>query len=143
VANSARQHRLQSSAPSVRLTVHAELYRRRWQVETSLAHLKTTMRLDVLHGKTISGVLKDLTVLAIVYNLVRMVMRLSAALQCVGVERISFLDALRWLSAPHTGMPLVALIVDPARPHRVEPRVRKRRPKSFPYMVKTRHKLRQ
>ena len=30
----------------------AELYRLRWQVETSLAHLKTTMQMDVLHCKT-------------------------------------------------------------------------------------------
>ena len=29
----------------------AELYRQRWQVETSLAHLKTTMRMEVLHGQ--------------------------------------------------------------------------------------------
>ena len=49
----------------------AELYRQRWQVETSLAHLKTTMRMDVLHCKTVPGVLKELTVFAIVYNLVR------------------------------------------------------------------------
>jgi hypothetical protein len=40
----------------------AELYRRRWQVETSLAPLKTTMQMDVLHGKTVPGVLKELTV---------------------------------------------------------------------------------
>ena len=73
----------------------AELYRRRWQVETSLAELKTTMPMDVLHGKTVPGVLKDLTVLAIVYNLVRMVMCQSAMLQHIGVERISCLEALR------------------------------------------------
>jgi IS4 transposase len=30
----------------------AELYRQRWQVETSLAQLKTTMQMDVLHCKT-------------------------------------------------------------------------------------------
>jgi len=29
----------------------AELYRRRWEVETSLAHVKTTMQMDVLPGK--------------------------------------------------------------------------------------------
>jgi hypothetical protein len=67
----------------------------------------------------------------------------SAMLQHIGVERMSFLDALRWLSAPSTGMPLGALIVNPARPHRVEPRVKKRRPKSFPLMIKPRHVLRQ
>jgi len=121
----------------------AELYRQRWQVETSLAHLKTTMRMDVLHCQTVPGVLKELTVFAIVYNLVRMVMCQSALLQHLGVERISLLDALRWLSAPSTGVPLGALIVNPIRPHRVEPRVKKRRPKSFPFMIKPRQELRQ
>jgi hypothetical protein len=121
----------------------AELYRRRWQVETSLAQLKTGMQMDVLHGKTVLGTLKELTVFAIVYNLVHMVMRPSATLQHTAVERISFLDALRWLSAPSTGMPLVGLIVNPIRPHRVEPRVKKRRPKSFPFMITPRQELRQ
>jgi Transposase DDE domain len=120
----------------------AELYRQRWQVETSLAHLKTTMQMDVLHCKTVSGVLKELTVFAIVYNLVRLIMRQSATLQHTAVERISFLDTLRWLTVPRTGRPLAALIVNPCRPHRVEPRVKKRRPKSFPFMIKPRQALR-
>ena len=89
----------------------AELYRQRWQVETALAHLKTTMRMDVLHCKTVPGVLKELTVFAMVYNVVRMVMWHSAILQHIAVERISFLGALRWLGAPSTGMHLGALIV--------------------------------
>jgi hypothetical protein len=121
----------------------AELYRQRWQIETSLAHLKTTMQMDVLHCQTGSGVLKELTIFAIVYNLVRMAMGHSAMLQHINVERISFLDALRWLGSPSTGMPLVALIVNPVRPHRVEPRVKKRRRKSFPFMIKPRQELRQ
>jgi hypothetical protein len=120
----------------------AELYRQRWQVETSLAYLKTTMRMDVLHCKTVPGVLKELTVFAIVYNLVRMVIWHSATLQRIGVERISFIDALRWLGAPSTGVPLEALIINPIRPHRVEPRVKKRRSKSFPLMLKPRQELR-
>jgi hypothetical protein len=121
----------------------AELYRQRWQIETSLAHLKTTMQMEVLHCKTVAGVLKELAVFAIVYNLVRMVMWHSAMLQHTNVERISFLDALRWFSAPNTGIPLGALLVNPIRPHRVEPRVKKRRPKSFPFMIKPRRELRQ
>ena len=83
----------------------AELYRQRWQVETSLGQLKTTRHIDVLHCKTVSGVLKELTVFALVYNLVRLVMRQSATLQHIAVERISCLDALRWRSAPSTGRP--------------------------------------
>jgi hypothetical protein len=120
----------------------ADLYRQRWQVETSLAHLKTTMRMEVLHGQTVPGVLKELTIFAMVYNLVRMVMWHSTILQHLAMERISFLDALRWLSAPSTGLPLIALIVNPARPYRVEPRVKKRRSKSFPLMIKPRQELR-
>jgi hypothetical protein len=101
------------------------------------------MPLDVLHCQTVPGVLKELTVFAMVYNLVRMVMWRSAMLQHLAVERISFLDALRWLGAPSTGMPLIALSVNPARPYRVEPRVKKRRPQSFPWMIKPRQALRQ
>jgi hypothetical protein len=121
----------------------AALYRQRWQVETSLAHLKTTMRMEVLPCKTVPGVLKELTVFAMVYNLVRMVMWHSGILQHIAVERISFLDALRWLSAPSTGMPLGGLLVNPMRPSRVEPRVKKRRPRPFPLMLTPRQVLRQ
>jgi hypothetical protein len=61
---------------------------------------------------------------------------------CTNVMWID-LDALRWFSAPSTGIPLGGLIVNPIRPHRVEPRVKKRRPKSFPLMIKPRQALRQ
>jgi hypothetical protein len=101
------------------------------------------MQMEVLHCKTVPGVLKELTVFTIVYNLVHLAIWQSAALQHIAVERISFLDALRWLSAPSSGMPLVALIVNPVRPYRVEPRVKKRRPKPFPLMIKSRQELRQ
>jgi hypothetical protein len=121
----------------------AELSRQRWAVETSLAQLKTTMRMDVLHCQTVPGVLKELTVFAIIYNLVRLVMGQSANRQHIDIEQISFVDALRWLGAPSTGIPLAALIVNPIRPHRVEPRVKKRRPKSFPLMITPRQELRQ
>jgi hypothetical protein len=130
-------------AEAYRVSDLAELYRQRWQVETALAQLKTTMQMDVLHGKTPPGVLKELMVFAIVYNLVRLVMGPSATLHHTAVARISCLDALRWLSAPCSGRPLVALIVTPIRPHRVEPRVKKRRPKSFPFMITPRQEWRQ
>jgi hypothetical protein len=76
-----------------------------YNIETSLTHLKTTMQMDVLHGKTVPGVLKELTVFATVYNSVRLVMWQSAALQHLSLERISFLDALQWLGAASTGIP--------------------------------------
>jgi hypothetical protein len=77
-------------------------------METHLAHLKTTMKMDVLHCQTVLGVHKELLVFAILYNLVRLVMLQSARQQQVDVERISFLDALRWLGAPDTGVHVAA-----------------------------------
>jgi len=72
----------------------ATLYGQRWQIETNLRHLKQTMKMDVLHCETVDGVLKELTVFALVYNLVRAVMCAAAQRQGVAVERISFADAL-------------------------------------------------
>jgi hypothetical protein len=39
----------------------AVLYGIRWEVETHLGQLKTTMHMDVLHCKTVAGALKELT----------------------------------------------------------------------------------
>jgi hypothetical protein len=72
----------------------AQLYGQRWRIETNLRHLKQTMKMDILHCQTVSGVLKELTVFALVYNLVRAVMWAAAERQQAAVERISFADAL-------------------------------------------------
>ena len=72
----------------------SQLYKARWQIETNLRHLKQTMKMDVLHCETVEGVLKELTVFALVYNMVRAVMCAAADRQGVSVERISFADAL-------------------------------------------------
>jgi hypothetical protein len=119
----------------------AALYGVRWRVEQNLEHLKQTMNMDVLNCMTVDGVLKELTVFAIVYNLVRVVMMEAAARQGVDIERVSFIDALRWLcEMKKDGLP--RLVVNPARPGRFEPRVRKRRPKEYPVMKKPRSELR-
>jgi hypothetical protein len=120
----------------------AKLYGTRWRVELNLRHLKTTMKMDILKCKTVEGVLKELTVYAIVYNLVRMVMVEAARRQGVDVERISFVDAMRWLAGARPGEELPELVVNPERPGRYEPRVRKRRPKQYPLMTKPRSVLR-
>ncbi|MEK7730358.1 MAG: IS4 family transposase, partial [Planctomycetota bacterium] len=78
----------------------------------------------------------------LVYNLVRTVMIEAGRRQKVDARRISFVDALRWLKHASPGSELPALVVNPLRPHRAEPRVRKRRPKEFPVMKKPRHQLR-
>jgi Transposase DDE domain len=120
----------------------AALYGMRWQVETHLKHLKTTMRFDVCKCMTVQGVLKEMTVYAIVYNLVRLVMAESARRRGVPVERISFIDALRWLREGTTTPDLSRLTVNPERPNRIEPRAIKRRPKEYDRLNKPRKELR-
>jgi hypothetical protein len=120
----------------------ADLFLARWGIETSLGHLKTTMGLDVLKCKTVNGVLKELTVFALIYNCIRLVMVQAARRQQVAIERISFIDAMRWLASAQDDEPLPALVVNPHRPNRYEPRVQKRRPKPYPLMTKPRPELR-
>jgi hypothetical protein len=121
----------------------AELYRGRWQVETNLKNLKTTMKMDVLHCETVAGVSKELLMFALTYNLVRLVMLEASGRQKVAVDRISFIDALRWLMESRAGATLPKLVVNRDRAGRAEPRVRKRRPKSYPLMTRPRSELRE
>jgi hypothetical protein len=121
----------------------AQLYFDRWRIEVNLRHLKQRLHMDVLRCKTVVGVHKELRMLALVYNLVRLVMLEAARQQRVHVERISFIDALRWLATVQPGESLCTLVVNPRRLGRFEPRVRKRRPKQYPLMKRPRHELKQ
>ena len=119
----------------------AILFRDRWEIETNFGHLKTTMKMDVLKCTTVEGVLKELHVFALVYNLVRQVILIAAEQQQVDFRRISFIDALRWLQTAKPGDGVPELVVNPLRRNRIEPRVRKRRPKEYPLMKKPRRQL--
>jgi hypothetical protein len=120
----------------------ADLYMRRWQIEGDFRHLKTTMGMEVLHCKTVDGVLKELYIFAVAYNLVRLIMLEASHRQRVPLERISFIDALRWLRDADADTKLTPLVVNPARPNRLEPRAVKRRPKQYDLMNKPREVLR-
>jgi hypothetical protein len=119
----------------------ADLFRGRWEIETNFGHLKTAMKMDVLKCKTVDGVLRELQVFALIYNMVRQVMLTAASSQRVDVRRISFIDALRWLQLASPGSDLTKLFVNPYRPNRLEPRVIKRRPKQYPLMTIPRQQL--
>ena len=120
----------------------ADLCRSRWHVETNFAHLKTTLGRDVLSCQTEAGVRRELSMFAIVYNLVRAVMEAAGRRQVVSVHRISFIAVLRWLATVPPGGPLLVFVVNPARSDRVEPRCKKRRAKNDPYMIRPRDVLR-
>jgi hypothetical protein len=113
----------------------------RWGVETDLRHLKTTMGMDVLRCESVEGVKKEVAVFQIVYNLVRVVMMEASRRQQVGVDRISFADALAWVRYAQPGDELSDLVVNPYRPGRVEPRAVKRRPKEYDRLTKPRKEL--
>jgi hypothetical protein len=121
-----RELRYQVTCPGARTRRVA-----RWQIDINVRHLKQTMQMDILHCETVPGVLKELTIFALVYNLVRSVMYVAAQRQHVAVDRISFADAPGWLTHTQPGRKLRDLKVNPARPGRVEPRAVKRRPKEF------------
>lgn len=121
----------------------AELYGLRWEIETNFKHLKTTMGMEHLKCQTVNGVLKEIMVYVLVYNLVRAAM--AAAAQRQGVDdanRMSFIDAMRWLcsllsvQADPASMP--DLKVNPKRKGRWCPRVKKKRMKEYDLMNKPR-----
>jgi hypothetical protein len=120
----------------------AALYRQRWEAELHLRDLKTTMNMDVLKCKTVEGVLKEIHVFALVYNLVRVVLQVASRRQHMSIARLSHIDAFRWLGSANEGEALPKIVVNPDRPDRVEPRAVKRRPKEYDRMTRPRAELR-
>jgi hypothetical protein len=118
-----------------------DLRLRRWDVETNIGHLKTTMKMDVLHCKSEDGVRKELAMFCLVYNLVRAVMLQASRRQEAPVRRVSFADALKWMRHARRGEEMPELVVVPYRPGRVEPRCKKRRDKEYDLMSKPRRVL--
>jgi IS4 transposase len=121
----------------------AALYGQRWQIETNFRHLKQTLRMDVLRCQTVDGVHKELMMYALVYNLIRQVMLEAAQRQQVPVERLSFIDAVRWLADAIHGPRQLKLRLVPHRTGRLEPRAVKRRPKEYDRLNVPRQILRQ
>ena len=120
----------------------AKLYESRWEAETHFAELKTTLRMRKLKCKDAPGALKELAVYCLVYNLVRRVMARAAARQATTPQRVSFVDALRWLLTAAPGEDVPELVTNRRRTGRHEPRARKDRGSGHPYMTKPRAPLR-
>ena len=136
------------------------LYLERWSVELHFREIKTILALDILRCLTPALVDKELLLHLIAYNLIRSLMQHAALRHRVALRQLSFkgtLDTLRHfanaMEAAH-GKPrqqvalldamleLIAKDQLPIRPHRVEPRARKRRPKNYHLLTKPRHQMR-
>jgi hypothetical protein len=140
---------LQSTATAPKEALKA-LYQSRWQVELDLRHIKETMGLGMLSCKTPEMAKKEIWVSLLAYNLIRLMMAQSALLADITPRTISFKHCLQlWVLSvqqidPGDGEQLIMLWLMMAqqrvgnRPHRVEPRAVKRRPKPYPLLTKSR-----
>ncbi len=100
------------------------------------------MNMDSLKCKTVDGVLKEIHVFALVYNLVRVVLQAASLHQHMLILRLGRIDVFRWLASANEGEALPKIVVNPDRPDPVEPRVVKRRPKEYDRMTRPRAELR-
>lgn len=132
----------------------ANLYFHRWDIEVDFRHLKITLQMDVLRGQSPGVVEKEFWAHVLAYNLLRHVMWESGKLFGAKAIRLSPKGSLQHLLTVWTGrrfrrfsrayLRLCARIVVeviPDRPGRVEPRVRKRRPKNYSLMTRPRSEL--
>jgi hypothetical protein len=135
------------------------LYESRWEVELDLWHLKTTLGMDELRGKTPEMARKELYIYFLAYNLRSTLMWEAGTTHAVEPLRLSLQKTRQHLDnfIPHlasasakkrdrlyrTLLEVIAHKPVPLRPGRSEPRVQKRRPKAYPWMQQPRQVLRQ
>lgn len=125
------------------------LYARRWNVELDLRNLKTTLGMEVLSCQTPSMNEKQLWVYLLAYNVIRLLMAQAAHDAGVDPRQLSFKHTVQmWTEWTSRGMSATAdhgrlftLIAQSRvghRPGRIEPRMRKRRPKPYPWLKESR-----
>jgi hypothetical protein len=136
------------------------LYRRRWQLELTLRHLKTTMGMEQLRCQSPAMVGKERLAYLVAYNLIRCLMAEAVARAGVEMEQLSFkgtVDAVRIYTAEIRAArsrkkrrqlwdDLIRTIISdkvPRRPGRTEPRAVKRRPKAYPLLNKPRRQFKE
>ena len=119
------------------------LYGHRWNIETCFNQLKTHAKMNALKSHSVQGVIKELIMYLIVWNLVRMTMAKFAQRAGVSVWRVSFIDAMRWLCVQLQAAPAIELrlLINPDRPGRWEPRKLKRRIKEYDLLKEPRRSL--
>jgi hypothetical protein len=116
------------------------LYARRWHIELDIRNIKTTLGMEVLRCLTPAMVEKELWASLLAYNLIRLLMAQAAHTAGLYPRELSFKHTVQmWSSWPRGAEPgelfrLIAQCPVGNRPGRIEPRVRKRRPKSFPWL---------
>lgn len=129
------------------------LYARRWNVELDLRNLKTTTGMDVLRCQTPQMNEKQLWVHLLAYNVIRLLMAQAASHAGIDPRGLSFKHTVQlWTEWVSRGLSvtkdcgrlftLIAQCRVGHRPGRIEPRMRKRRPKPYPWLKVPRAKAR-
>jgi Transposase DDE domain len=129
----------------------SDLYCRRWNVELDLRNIKTILGVQVLRCCTPQMVVKELWVHLLAYNLIRLLMAQAAALSNLEPRQLSFKHTVQlwtqWSTHRLTHRTarsqadlwkLIAGVRVGNRPGRVEPRMKKRRPKAYPWLKESR-----
>lgn len=120
-----------------------DLYAHRWHVELDFRNIKTTLGLHTLRCLSPQMAEKELWVYLLAYNLVRLLMAQAAQISGVHPRELSFKHTVQmwrvWSMAalradPISFFRLIAQRSVGNRPGRIEPRARKRRPKSYPLL---------
>lgn len=135
-----------------------DIYDSRWQAEVNLRNIKTTLGMDILSCQTPEMVRKEIYVYLLAYNLLRSIMYdagdtfdslpIRLSLQSTRQHLNNF--SIKWVEQTirkakkiyQTMLEKVADSYEKRRVGRVEPRVRKRRPKAYPLMQEPRAVLR-
>ena len=136
------------------------LYHRRWKIELNWDDMKTTLHMDMLSCKSPEMIHKEIQMHLIAYNMIRTLMAEAALIGDAPLDRMSFkgtLDAAHHYSQAIAKIPIayrkrrlalyaemlatIASDLVPDRPDRREPRCQKRRPKSYPFMTRPRHQM--
>ncbi len=132
------------------------LYERRWNLELDFRNIKTTLGLEVLSCKTPQMCEKEMWVYLLAYNLIRLLMVQAAQQSAIHPRQLSFKHTVQiWTEWITRGLACedaaneqilfrtIAQLRVGKRPGRVEPRARKRRPKSYQWLKVPRQKARQ
>jgi hypothetical protein len=125
-------------------------YRQRWEIETRIGSLKTTLQMNVLPSKKVENVSSEVAATVLAHNLVWMLIHQTAQQTQRPADRISFLGAVRTVLA--FSLPLqtsnpaerrkiytamlhhIASQTNTYRPDRIEPRLIKRQIRKFGFL---------
>jgi putative transposase len=133
------------------------LYRQRWEIETRIGSLKTTLQMKVLQSKKTKNVYYEVAATVLAHNLVWTVIHQASQQAGIPAERISFIGAARTILAfsirlqtdnicerhkVYTTMLYhIAGQTNSYRPNRSEPRLIKRQTRSYGFLKISRRKI--